>query len=150
MTTPKSNLVLDRDTHTIRITRDFTASSAQIFDAWTRPEHVTSWWDPDGAPLAVCDIDLTVGGVFNFVTRAHPEHPFVGTYREIAPPNRLVFETMGAMGRVLLQELSGLTHMTVEIQCGSAEQLAQFLQWGIHEGTAQTLDNLVAYAQRWR
>jgi uncharacterized protein YndB with AHSA1/START domain len=150
MSIPNSTLVIDRETHTIRITRDFTAPSAQIFDAWTQPEHVSAWWDPDGAPLAACDIDLKVGGSFKFVTQAQPEQPFAGIYREIAPPDRLVFETMGSTGRVLLQESVGQTHMTVEIQCRSAEQLAQFLQMGIHEGTAHTLDNLVVYARRWR
>ncbi len=74
--------------------------------------------------------------------------PFAGTYREIGPPERLVFEAMGAIGRVMLQEAAGKTHMTVEIECRSAEHLDQYLKMGVDVGTAQTLDNLVAYARR--
>jgi hypothetical protein len=38
--------------------------------------------------------------------------------------------------------------MAVEIECRSAEQLDQYLRMGVDVGTAQTLDNLVDYAQR--
>jgi hypothetical protein len=38
--------------------------------------------------------------------------------------------------------------MVVEIECQSAEQLDQYLRMGVDVGTAQTLDNLVAYADR--
>jgi nicotinate-nucleotide pyrophosphorylase len=38
--------------------------------------------------------------------------------------------------------------MAVEIECRSAEQFDQYLKMGVDIGTGQTLDNLVAYAQR--
>lgn len=146
--TLKTNLVIDRRAHTIRLKRDFDAPRIEVFEAWTRPEQVSCWWDPAGEPLAVCEIDLRVGGSFTFVVRHRPQMPFAGTYREIAIPDRIVFEAMGAIGRVVLEEAAGQTHMTVDIQCGSAEQLEQFLQSGIHQGTARTLDNLVAFIAR--
>jgi uncharacterized protein YndB with AHSA1/START domain len=143
---PGSTLGIDRASRTIRLTRDFDASRAEIFEAWTKPEHVSCWWDPTGEPLAACEIDLRPGGAFRFVIRTNPNMPFAGVYREIAPPSRLVFEALGAIGRVMLQEIAGKTHMTVEIECRSAEQLDQFLKMGVDVGTAQTLDNLVGYA----
>jgi uncharacterized protein YndB with AHSA1/START domain len=141
----KANFVIDRSAHTIRLARDFDAPRTQIFEAWTRPQHVTCWWDAGGEPLTACVIDLRPGGSFSFVTKGHPEMPFVGTYLEIAPPDRLVFEALGATGRVLLQEAGGKTHMLVEIECQSADHLDQFLKVGVDVGTSQTLDNLVAY-----
>jgi uncharacterized protein YndB with AHSA1/START domain len=146
--TQKTGLVIDRGSHTIRLTREFDAPSAEIFEAWTKPEQVTVWWDAAGGPLTACEIDLRPGGAFKFVTKSHPDMPFAGTYREITPPGRLVFEAMGATGRVLLQETAGATQMTVEIECRSAEQLDEYVKMGIDTGTAQTLDNLVAYIQR--
>ena len=147
-TAPNAQLGVDRASHSIRLTRELDASRAEVFAAWTRPEHVTSWWDADGEPLAVCEIDLRLGGAFRFVLRRHPEMPFTGVYREIAPPDRLVFEAMGSTGRVTLREADGKTHMMVEILCGSEEQLDQFLKMGVKTGTGQTLDNLVAYIRR--
>jgi uncharacterized protein YndB with AHSA1/START domain len=145
----KTGLVIDRESHTIRLTRDFDAPRAEIFEAWTKPEHVACWWDAAGEPLAKCEIDLRPGGSFKFVMKGHPDMPFAGTYREVAPPSRLVFDGLGAVGRVILEEARGRTHMTVEIECRSAEHLDQFLEMGVDAGTARTLDNLVAYARRW-
>ena len=142
---PGSNLGIDRASNTIRLTRNFDSPRAEIFEAWTKPEHVTRWWDAAGDPLAVCEIDLRPGGSFRFVTRGHPDLPFAGVYREIAPPDRLIFEALGSTGRVLIREADGRTHMTVEIECRSAEQLDQFLKMGVSAGTGRTLDNLVAY-----
>lgn len=143
---PGSNLGIDRASNTIRLARDFDAPPSDIFEAWTKPEHVTCWWDAAGEPLAVCEIDLRPGGSFRFVTRGHPDLPFAGVYREIAPPDRLVFEALGSTGRVLIREAEdGRTHMIVEIECGSSEQLDQFLKMGVSAGTGRTLDSLVAY-----
>jgi len=146
--TAKTNLEIDSRAHTIRLTRVFDASRAQIFEAWTKPEQVTCWWDAAGAPLTACEIDLRPGGAFKFVSQSHPDMPFAGNYREIAPPDRLVFVAMGATGRVVLRDVAGKTHMMVEIECQSAEQLDQYLKMRVDVGTSQTLDNLVAYAQR--
>jgi uncharacterized protein YndB with AHSA1/START domain len=144
----KTDLEIDRAMHTIRLKRVFDAPRAEIFDAWTQPEHMTWWWDAAGEPLTVCEIDLRPGGAFRFVTKGQPDMAFAGTYSEIAPPDRLVFEAMDATGRVDLRDIAGKTHMTVEIECRSAEQLEQYLKMGVDVGTSQTLDNLVAYAAR--
>jgi uncharacterized protein YndB with AHSA1/START domain len=142
---PGSNLGIDRASNTIRLTRDFDSPRAEIFEAWTKPEHVTRWWDAAGDPLAVCEIDLRPGGSFRFVTRGRPDLPFAGVYREIAPPDRLIFEALGSTGRVLIREADGRTQMIVEIECGSSEQLDQFLKMCVSAGTGRTLDSLVAY-----
>jgi uncharacterized protein YndB with AHSA1/START domain len=144
----ETDLEIDRRTCTIRLTRVFDASRTQIFEAWTKPELVTCWWDAAGEPLTACEIDLRTDGTFKFVTKSNPEMPFTGTYREIAPPDRLVFEALGTTGRVILRDVAGKTHMTVEIECRSAEQLDQYLKMGVDVGTSQTLDNLVAYSRR--
>ena len=146
-TSARTYLEIDRVSNTIRMTRVFDAPRAEIFEAWTKPEHVTCWWDAAGEPLTICEIDLRPGGAFKFVTKGQPYMAFTGAYHEIAPPERLVFEANGAMGRVLLQDIAGQTHMAVEIECGSAEQLEQYLKMGVDTGTSQTLDNLVSYAR---
>jgi hypothetical protein len=57
---------------------------------------------------------------------------------------------MGAIGRVILEEIGGKTHLTVRIECGSAAQLEEYLRMGVDAGTARTLDNLVAYVAAMR
>jgi uncharacterized protein YndB with AHSA1/START domain len=144
--TPDLRLIVDHASNTIRLTRNLAVPPETAFAAWTRPEHVTCWWDPTGAPLTTCEIDLRPGGAFKFVTQSHSGMPFEGVYREISPPGLLVFSALGATGRVILQEEPQGTRLTVEIQCASREHLEQFVKMGVADGTAQTLDNLVGYA----
>ena len=139
-----TQIVIDRETHAIVLTRTVSVSRALAFEAWTRPEHVTCWWDPAGHPLAECEIDLRPGGAFKFVDQSGA-HAFAGIYREIAPPDHLVFEAMGAIGRVTFEEIGGKTHLAVRIECASADHLDNYLKAGVDTGTAKTLDNLVAY-----
>ena len=140
-----TDCVIDRAAHTIRFVRELEAPPPQVFEAWTKPEHVTCWWDAGGARLKCCEIDLRPGGSFLFVSATRPEHPFSGTYREIAPPDRLVFDANGAEGRVLLDRQGRGTRMTVEIICNSAEHLDHYLEVGVQVGTGQTLANLATY-----
>jgi uncharacterized protein YndB with AHSA1/START domain len=140
-----TGFTIDRETHTIRFTRTFDAPAMRIFEAWTRPEHMACWWDATGERLDICEIDLRPGGAFRFVSRHHPDRPFTGTYQQISPPNLLVFDANGAIGRVMLDGAGGGTNMTVEITCRSSEHLDQYMQIGVHLGTSRTLDNLVAF-----
>jgi uncharacterized protein YndB with AHSA1/START domain len=144
--TPTVGLIVDRDLNTIRLTRNLAVPPETAFAAWTRPEHVICWWDPTGAPLTTCEIDLRPGGAFKFVTQSHSEAPFEGVYREISPPGLLTFSALGATGRVMMHEEPHGTRLTVEIECASREHLEQFVKMGVADGTAQTLDNLVSYA----
>jgi uncharacterized protein YndB with AHSA1/START domain len=135
---------LDRANHTIRFVRDFAAPRERVFEAWTNPADVTMWWNAAGKRLTSCEIDLRVGGAFNFLSPGF-EHPFGGVYLEIDPPALLSFDANGAIGHVRLADHAGGTRMTVEIVCHSTEHLDQFIQIGVANGTSQTLDNLVAH-----
>ena len=62
----------------------------------TIPEHVSAWWDPSGAPLSECTIDLRPGGAFRFVNRGNAHSPpFEGAYLVIERPGKLVFDALG-------------------------------------------------------
>lgn len=135
------NDTIDRDRHTILFERTLNAPPEEVFDAWTKPEEVTHWWDPSGAPLVSCSIDLRPEGAFRFVTAGHAP-PFEGTYSVIERPRRIEFQAMGATGAVVLEAHGSGTRMNVSIRCPSAEHFATFLKLGVQTGTSATLDNL--------
>jgi len=136
---------VDRATFTITFERSLSASREQVFDAWTKPEQVTQWWDPTGTPLLECTIDLRAGGTFRFVNDGAHGPPFEGAYRVVERPAKLVFDAVGAVGTVLLESRGAKTHLTVTIRCASAEHLEQLVKVGVDTGTDKTLDNLVAH-----
>jgi uncharacterized protein YndB with AHSA1/START domain len=144
-TTKASAFEIDRAAHTLRFVRELPAPREAVFAAWTTPEELALWWDAAGERLTVCEIDLRPGGSFRFVAPSHMHMPFTGTYVEIDPPERLVFEAMDAIGRVSLAEARDGTRMTVEIVCNSPEHLEHYVKLGVANGTAKTCDNLVNY-----
>lgn len=150
MLDPRTPTSVDHSTFTLTFARTIAASPADIFDAWTKPDEISQWWDPEGVPLQQCTIDLRVGGAFSFVNRGHSP-PFTGFYRVIERPSLLVFDAMGAVGTVRLDaDGAERTRMTVTIRCSGREHLEQFMKLGIAAGTERTLDNLVAHAARRR
>ena len=138
---------------TIVMTHVFDAPRAVVFEAWTKPEHVTHWWDPSGEPLAVCEIDLRPNGTFRWVHGgAHgADYPFTGTYREIAAPERLVFTAQAfpgspeSVGTLIFTEDGKRTKLTLTIECESFEDRDALLEMRVDVGTAQTLKNLADY-----
>ena len=79
---------------TLEIKRLIKAPRERVFEAWTDPEQLKKWFGPDEelvVPLA--KVDLRVGGKYRIqMKRLDGEfHTAVGTYREVRPPERLVF-----------------------------------------------------------
>lgn len=80
----------------IVITRIIDAPVAQVWQAWTDPEHVKQWWGPKDYTSPSCQIDLREGGTFLFCMRA-PESQggqdgyTTGEYTKIVPMERLEF-----------------------------------------------------------
>lgn len=123
--------VAARGTREIVITREFDAPRSRVFDAWTRPEVLRHWFGPRGWSLAVCEVDLKVGGAWRFVVRRAngTEIGMSGVYREIVPPERFVhtqtFELEDFPGELLvttdLVEYRGRTTLTSTILYPSQE-----------------------------
>jgi len=137
----------------IVIERVFDAPRELVFEAWTMPQHVTHWWDPSGAPLAICEIDLRPNGAFRFVNSG-PEgakYPFSGFYREITPPARLVMGGPSPVSNgesictLVFSEHDGRTRLTMTFACQSRADRDAFLRMRVDEGTTLTLDNLDEY-----
>ena len=79
----------------IRLTRLFDAPRALVWEAMSKPEHIRRWWGNlgDGYSVPVCEVDLRPGGAWRFVNRTPKGEmvAFYGVYREIVPPERVVF-----------------------------------------------------------
>jgi uncharacterized protein YndB with AHSA1/START domain len=75
------------------ITRIFDAPRALVFQAWTEPEHRMRWWGPNGFTTTFCEMDLRPGGGWRLSMRSPQgrEDRQRGIFREIVPPERLVF-----------------------------------------------------------
>ena len=78
---------------TLILSRVFDAPRPLVFKVWTQPEHLARWWGPRGFTLISYKTDVRPNGTYRFGVRSpeNTEHWAHGTYREVIPPERLVF-----------------------------------------------------------
>jgi uncharacterized protein YndB with AHSA1/START domain len=141
----------------IRMTRLFDAPRHLVFEAMSRPEHISQWWGRlgEGYSVPVCEVDLRPGGAWRFVNR-HPngEAGFHGVYREIAPPERVVFTEIfdpfpdsESVVTAVLTEENGKTRLTVSCVYPSSEIRDIVLGTGMAKGAAISYDRLEEVAR---
>jgi len=148
-------LVGDRE---LVMTRTFAAPRALVFEVWTKPEHVRRWWVPAFTEMEMveCEIDLRVGGKYRFLGRRADgfECGFRGEYREINPPERLVYTEVfdGApdfpsLITMLLEEEGGKTKATTRMLFATPEARSMAAGTGMERGMRECMrqiDELLA------
>ena len=141
----------------IVLTRLFDAPRRLVFEAMTRPEHVRNWWGilDERYSVPVCEIDLRPGGKWRFVGRGPKgDVEFYGVYREIAPPERVVFTEIyapvpdaGSVITSVLTEEGGKTRLTATCLYPSKEVRDMVIGSGMEKGAALSYDRLDDVAQ---
>ena len=141
----------------IRMTRLFDAPRDLVFEAMSKPEHIRRWWGclGEGYSVPVCEVDLRPGGSWRFVNR-HPkgEAAFHGVYREIAPPERVVFTEIfeefpdaESVVTAVLTEENGKTRLTATVLYPSIEVRDAVINSGMAGGAAISYDRLEEVAR---
>lgn len=148
---PNTSFVSAPGKPTIVITRVFDAPRQLVFEASTKPEHLTRWMlGPSGWKMPVCEGDLRPGGKWRRVWRHSngEEMEMRGEYREIVPPERVVAtEAWGGdwpetIHTLVLAEESGQTRITLTILYPSVEARDAALKTGMKDGVAQSFERL--------
>ena len=135
----------------IRITRLFDAPRHLVFEAFTKPEHVKRWWGALGNGYStICEADVRPGGKWRYATSTpRGDVTFYGEYREIVPPERLVYteiyapapDTVSVVTAVFTEE-QGKTRLTLDALYPSREVRDIVLDSGMEKGAALGYDRL--------
>lgn len=141
----------------IVVTRVIDAPRELVFEAFTKPEHVTQWMlGRSGWTMPVCEIDLRPGGAWHFVWRKDDgsEMEMRGEYREIAAPERLVStESWGSdwpetVNTLILTEEEGKTKIEQSVLYPSKEARDAALGTGMKDGMSLSFDRLAEHLAR--
>ncbi len=145
-----------------------------VWKCFTDAERMKQWWGPKGFTVIASKMDLRVGGTYHYGMKAPNGAPMWGkfTYREIVPPERMVFinsfsDEKGGVTRhpgsptwplemlstFTFEELpDGKTKFTVRwaMHNASAEEQKTFdsSHDGMTQGWSGTMDQLDAYLAR--
>ncbi len=139
------------------VERVFDASREVVWRAFTEPGQLTQWWGR-GNKLLIEELELWPGGRWRFVEHAADGvHGFEGLYREVTPPERLVwtFAWDGMAGHAVLDTTTfedlgdGRTKVVSHSLFQTSEERDAMLGFGMQEGLDQSyaaLDLLLAEA----
>ena len=158
---PETESVADR---TASISRVMNVAAKYLFAAHASPEHLIRWFGPVGYPVTLCEQDFRVGGRFRMAMTG-PDGvqgpPFGGTYLEIIPNVRIVYDNSFEDGvggdmnlqnagtmvmTVALAEVGDQTTLTVSTLFQTIAMKDEYLGIGMLEGIASGFDHLQVVA----
>ena len=152
------------------ITRVFDVPRDLVRKAFTEAEPLTHWWGPKGFTTEIARLDLRPGGILHYNMRSPQGRDMWGrlVYREIVPPERLVFVVsftdaegnvtrhpmsptwpLEMLNTMTLSERDGKTTLTIHcIPINATEEEAKTFEserGGMRQGFTGTFDQLEAY-----
>lgn len=149
-TSGKAKVTKVSDTE-LAIEREFDAPRERVYEAYTDRELLEQWWGPRNTTMIVDKLDVKPGGAWRFVHKMEDgsEHGFRGEFRELEPPERLVwtFEWEGMPGEISVEtvefeDLGGRTRVKTISTFDSPEGLEGMLSSGMEDGMNESYERL--------
>ena len=148
--------IVDKETKTVSITKEFDAARDLVWDAYTKPELLDQWWAPKPLASRTKVMDFRVGGR-RFYAMVSPEGDDLGwavqKYTSISPKTNFKFfnafadkdenpELPGSDWDYTFSEQDGKTKVSISIYNESLERMEKQLEMGFKEGFTMTLNYL--------
>jgi uncharacterized protein YndB with AHSA1/START domain/catechol 2,3-dioxygenase-like lactoylglutathione lyase family enzyme len=142
-------------TQEITITRVFDAPRQLVWDAWTQPDQLATWWGKRGwtTDPSTIVMELRPGGTFRLTSVSDDdgaEMPQEGVYREVVEPERLVIDEVGegnwhegATSVVTFTDLGGgRTEMTFRSTIQTTEDMRAHAETGVASSFERLAEHL--------
>ncbi len=118
----------------VSLVRDFSATSASVFDAWVLADIAGEWLFTTKTSTSVCELEPRVGGSYRITrTRGGKQYVAVGEYQVVDRPRRLVF-TFG-----MPQFAADFDTISVDIEPASDGCRVTLAQDGLRPGDEQSM-----------
>lgn len=147
--------IINKETKTVDITKEFDAPRDMVWDAYTKPEILDKWWAPKPLTSRTTEMDFKVGGrrFYAMVMPDGQERWSVQEYKSITPKTNFKFyntfadaegnrELPGSDWDLNFTEHDGKTTVHVSIYNESLERLERMAAGGFKEGTEGQFKNL--------
>ncbi len=139
----------DTDELTLTLVAEFEASTARVWQLWADPRQLERWWGPPGYPATFVDHDFTSGGKVTYYMTSPEGEKYHGWWQisDLDAPSRLEFvdgfgdsdgnpnlEMPTTETSVSIDEVDGVTRMTLSTKFPSEEAMQQMVEMGMEEG----------------
>lgn len=149
------DFIVDQETKTVSITREFAAELNLVWDAYTKPELLDQWWAPKPLMSRTIVMDFKVGGrrFYAMVMPDGAERWSVQKYTSITPKTNFKFfnafadadenlELPGSDWDLNFSSQGEATKVSISIYNESLERLERMVASGFKEGVAGQFSNL--------
>lgn len=147
--------VVNKETKTVSITKDFAAGLDLVWDAYTKAELLDKWWAPKPFASRTKAMDFEIGGrrFYAMVSPEGVERWVVQRYNSITPKSNFKFfnafadaeenlDLPGSDWDLDFSEDAGKTTVHVSIYNESLERLERMIEFGFKEGYKAQMQNL--------
>ena len=151
----KMDFIVDKQTKTVSITKEFAAELSLVWDAYTQAELLDQWWAPKPMTSRTKVMDFTVGGrrFYAMVSPEGDERWAVQKYTSITPKTNFKFfnafadkdenlELPGSDWDLNFSEQDGKTKVSISIYNESLERMERVIAMGFQQGIEAQLQNL--------
>ncbi len=150
------DFIIDKETKTVSITKEFDAARDLVWDAYTKPELLDQWWAPKPMTSRTKVLDFEVGGrrFYAMVSPEGAERWAVQKYTSITPKTNFKFfnafadkdenlQLPGSDWDFNFNEENGKTKVSISIYNESLERMERIIaDGGFRIGTEMQLQNL--------
>jgi uncharacterized protein YndB with AHSA1/START domain len=151
----KMDFIVDKQTKTVSITKEFAFERSLVWDAYTKPELLDQWWAPKPFASRTKVMDFRVGGrrFYAMVSPDGQERWALQKYTSISPKTNFKLlnafadedenpELPGSDWDLTFSEHDGTTTVSISIYNESLERLEKMVEMGFKEGTMMQIKNL--------
>ncbi|RBP94736.1 uncharacterized protein YndB with AHSA1/START domain [Cytobacillus firmus] len=101
----------------ITVTRVFDAPVELVFDSWTKEDHLSKWWGPQGFTLTFQTFDMKPGGTWQFIMHGPDgvDFPNTNVFVEVVKLEQIVFKHdvyPHFLATAAFEDLDGKTKLT--------------------------------------
>jgi uncharacterized protein YndB with AHSA1/START domain len=149
------DFIVDKESKTVSITREFAAELDLVWDAYTKPELLDQWWAPKPYTSRTKAMDFQVGGrrFYAMVSPEGDERWSIQKYTSITPKTNFKFfnafadkdenpELPGSDWNLNFSSQGETTKVSISIYNESLERLERMVAMGFKEGVEEQFSNL--------
>ncbi|MEI6264362.1 MAG: SRPBCC domain-containing protein [Sphingobacteriia bacterium] len=149
--------IVNKESNTVNVVREFSANIELVWDAWTKPEIIDQWWAPKPWRAQTKSMDFREGGfwLYAMVGPENEQHWGRQDYEKVV--FKKIFSGTDAfcddhgninesLPKTLFQnefsETNGKTIVSITSKYASLEMLEKIIEMGFKEGFTMALENL--------
>lgn len=146
----ETTITAQPNTPFIDVVREFDATPAQVYRAWTDPDLIPQWLGPNGVTVELIEYDATPGGRYRYIHRdADGEYGFRGVFHTVVANKQIVqtFQYDGwpndvSLETLIFEDLGGRTRVRTHSVFPSVESRDGMIASGMENGLRDSMARL--------